>query len=224
MSIKDWPETDRPREKLRRLGSGALNDTELLAILLRTGIKGISAVDLARQLIKEMGSLRNVLNADSETLCQHKGMGLASYAQFAVIREISQRMLAEEIAQGPVFNSPDRVSSFLRLRIGHEPVEVCLALLLNQRHELLHTVELARGTVNENTVYIRQIAATALEHHAAAIILAHNHPGQSCKPSEADKIFTDKLKQALEVLNIHLLDHFIVTQKSTTSMMALGLI
>lgn len=222
MSIKDWLKLDRPREKLLHFGASALTDTELLAILLRTGTRGTSAVDLARQLIKKMGSLRNVLNADAKTLCQCKGIGLASYAQFAVIREISERMLAEEIAQKPVFNNAALVAKFLQLRIGHEKVEVCLALLLNQRHELLQTVELGRGTVNEITVYIRQIAITALENNATAIILAHNHPAQSTEPSDADIAFTHQLSEALEPLRIKLLDHFIVTRQSATSMASSG--
>ena len=224
MSIKNWPQNDRPREKLLKQGVGALSDTELLAILLRTGTQGMSAVDLARYLIDKMGSLRALLNADFKELCQHKGMGIASYAQFAVIREISQRMLKEQIRCQPIFNQPETVAEYLRLYFNHEQVEVCIALILNQSNELLHTVELARGTINETTVYTREVAKTALKYHAASIILAHNHPGRSAMPSNADIKFTDHVKSALNLLDIRLLDHFIVTTESITSMAELNLI
>lgn len=224
MSIKNWPQHDRPREKLLTQGASALSDTELLAILLRTGTHGMTAVDLARYLIEKMGSLRALLNADFKELCQHKGMGIASFAQFAVIREISQRMLAEEIRRQPIFAQPNTVAEYLRLYFNHEQVEVCIALLLNQSNELIHTIELARGTINETKVYTREIAKMSLKFHAASIILAHNHPGHSSEPSSADINFTQQVKAALNLLDIRLLDHFIVTVESTTSMANLGLI
>lgn len=224
MSIKNWPQHDRPREKLIKYGASALSDTELLAILLRTGTQGMTAVDLARYLIEKMGSLRALLNADFKELSQYKGMGIASYAQFAVIREISQRMLEEEIRRQPIFTQPAAVAEYLRLYFNHEEVEVCIALLLNQSNELLHTIELARGTINETKVYTREIAKTALKYHAVSIILAHNHPGRSSKPSSTDIKFTQQLKTALNLLDIRLLDHFIVTTDSTTSMANLNLI
>ncbi|SCB74955.1 DNA repair protein RadC [Snodgrassella sp. R-53583] len=224
MSIKHWPQHDRPREKLLKLGATALSDTELLAILLRTGTRGMSAVDLARELISKMGSLRALLEADCQQLCQHHGMGMASYTQFAVIREISRRMLAEEMQRRPVFTQPEAVADYLRLHIGHEKVEVCVALLLNQRNELMHTIELARGTINETKVYIREVATTALNHRAASIILAHNHPGQSAMPSNSDIQFTKQIKAALNLLEIRLLDHFIITAEKITSMADLSLL
>jgi DNA repair protein RadC len=224
MSIKHWPQHDRPREKLLKQGAAALSDTELLAILLRTGTRGMSAVDLARELITKMGSLRALLEADCQQLCQHRGMGMASYTQFAVIREISRRMLAEEIKRRPIFTQSEAVADFLRLHIGHEKVEVCIALLLNQRNELMHTTELARGTINEARVYIREVATIALNHRAASIILAHNHPGQSTMPSTSDIQFTRQIKAALNLLEIRLLDHFIITAEKTTSMAELNLL
>lgn len=217
MSIKDWPELDRPREKLLRFGARQLSDTELLAILLRTGSAGLSAVDLARNLINKMGSLRNILTANAEKICEIKGMGPASYSQFAVISEISRRMLAEKITQHPIFTSLETITDFLRLQLSHEKIEVCIALLLNQQNQLIQTVELSRGTVNENTVYIREIATTALQHHAASLILAHNHPGNGKQPSQMDIHFTRKLKMALDILQIRLVDHFIVTTDTITS-------
>ena len=224
MSIKHWPKHDRPREKLLKQGASALSDTELLAILLRTGTRGKSAVDLARELIAKTGSLRALLEADCQQICQYHGMGVASYTQFAVIREISRRMLAEEIHCRPVFTQPETVADFLRLLIGHEKVEVCVALLLNQRNELMHTIELARGTINEARVYTREVAAAALSHHAVSIILAHNHPGQSTMPSSGDIQLTRQIKAALNLLDIRLLDHFIVTAEKTTSMAVLDLL
>ena len=224
MSIKHWPQHDRPREKLLKLGTSALSDAELLAILLRTGTRGMSAVDLAQELISQLGSLRALLEADCQQICQYHGMGIASYTQFAVIREISRRMLAEEIYYRPIFTQPAAVADFLRLHIGHEKVEVCVALLLNQRNELMQTIELARGTINEARVYTREVATAALKHHAVSIILAHNHPGQSTMPSNGDIQFTRKIKAALNLLDIHLLDHFIVTAKKITSMAELNLL
>ncbi|MCO6503849.1 MAG: DNA repair protein RadC [Snodgrassella sp.] len=224
MSIKNWPQHDRPREKLLKHGACALSDTELLAILLRTGTHGMTAVDLARYLIDKTGSLRALLNADFKELSQYKGMGIASYAQLAVIREISQRMLEEEIRRQPIFTSPAAVGKYLRLYFNHEQVEVCIAMLLNQSNELIHTIELARGTINETKVYTREIAKAALKYHAVSIILAHNHPGRTCQPSDADIKFTLHVKTALNLLDIRLLDHFIVTTNSTTSMADLNLI
>ncbi|WP_037586094.1 RadC family protein [Stenoxybacter acetivorans] len=222
MSIKDWPTSERPREKLLTLGASSLSDAELLAILLRTGIQGCSAVALARDLLSHFGGLSALFQADSAALCACKGMGMASFTQFAVVREIGKRLLSEEITQTPIFNRPKTVADYLRLRIGHEKVEVSLALLLNQQNQLLHTEELTRGTVNANTVYVREIAALALRQHAAAVIVAHNHPGGHAVPSAEDIAFTHRLQKALNLLDIRLLDHFIVTKDNAVSMAQSG--
>lgn len=210
MSIKYWPEGERPREKLLERGAASLSDAELLAILLRTGTQGMSAVDMARSLLHSFGSLRAVMFADSRALCQHKGMGLAAYTQFASVCEIGRRILSEELQQLPVFHSPKAVADFLRLRIGHETVEVSLALFLDNQNRLITCEEMARGTITENTVYIREVARRALHHQACALIFAHNHPSSVLTPSPADHQFTEKLQQALYLLDIHLIDHFIV--------------
>ena len=223
MSIKHWPQGERPREKLQRYGAAALSDAELLAILLRVGTRGMSAVDLARSLLNHFGSLARLMSAEERALSQHKGMGLASYAQFAVVREIGRRILAEELCEETVFESPEQVKQFLRLQLGSEKVEVTLALLLNRQNQLLAIRELARGTLAENTVYIREVVKLALDEHAGAMIIAHNHPGGSIQPSQADIAFTRQLACALEWVDVLLLDHFIVTAAHATAFTELGL-
>lgn len=172
MSIKQWPEGERPREKLMERGAGALSDAELLAILLRVGTRGMSAVDLARHLLGEFGSLGRLMSAGVKELSAHKGMGPASYTQFAVVREIGRRILSEELQEGVILNSPRDVADFLRLHLAHERVEVSLALLLNQQNQLIALHELSRGTVAENTVYIREIVKLAIDGYAAGMIIA----------------------------------------------------
>ena len=224
MSIKHWPEGERPREKLSALGAAALSDAELLAILLRTGIKGMSAVDLARYLLNEFGSLGRLMNAPERELVRHKGMGQASFTQFAVVREIGRRVLAEELQEGALFDSPKAVADFLRLNLGHERVEVSLVLLLNRQNRLINCVELSRGTVAENTVYVREVVKLALDHYADSLIVAHNHPGGAAEPSPSDIEWTGRLKQALELVDVRLLDHFIVTARQAVSLAERGLL
>ena len=224
MSIKHWPEGERPREKLSALGAAALSDAELLAILLRTGIKGMSAVDLARYLLNEFGSLGRLMNAPERELVQHKGMGQASFTQFAVVREIGRRVLAEELQEGALFDSPKTAADFLRLHLGHERVEVSLVLLLNRQNRLINCVELSRGTVAENTVYVREVVKLALDHYADSLIVAHNHPGGAAEPSPSDIEWTGRLKQALELVDVRLLDHFIVTARQAVSLAEQGLL
>lgn len=224
MSIKHWPEGERPREKLSALGAAALSDAELLAILLRTGIKGMSAVDLARYLLNEFGSLGRLMNAPERELVRHKGMGQASFTQFAVVREIGRRVLAEELQEGTLFDSPKVAADFLRLHLGHERVEVSLVLLLNRQNRLINCVELSRGTVAENTVYVREVVKLALDHYADSLIVAHNHPGGAAEPSPSDIEWTGRLKQALELVDVRLLDHFIVTARQAVSLAEQGLL
>ena len=224
MSIKPWPEGERPREKLSALGAAALSDAELLAILLRTGIKGMSAVDLARYLLNEFGSLGRLMNAPERELVRHKGMGQASFTQFAVVREIGRRVLAEELQEGALFDIPKAAADFLRLHLGHERVEVSLVLLLNRQNRLINCVELSRGTVAENTVYVREVVKLALDHYADSLIVAHNHPGGAAEPSPSDIEWTGRLKQALELVDVRLLDHFIVTARQAVSLAEQGLL
>lgn len=222
MSIKHWPEGERPREKLLERGVAALSDAELLAILLRVGTQGMSAVDLARSLLKSYGGLSGVMTANQQQLCRHKGMGLAAYAQFATVLEIGRRVLQTELQHKPIFHHPEMLGNYLRLLIGHESVEVVLVLFLDNSHQLISCSEMARGTVNESTVYIREIAKQALQHQATSVVFAHNHPSGNTQPSQADQYFTNQLQQALNLLNIDLLDHFIVTRQHTISFKQLG--
>ena len=211
MSIKQWPEGERPREKLLERGAAALSDAELLAILLRVGTRGMSAVDLARYLLGEFGSLGKLMSAPEKTLSAYKGMGLASFTQFAVVKEIGRRILAEGLAENTLLSDPGAAGDYLRLHLGHEKVEVSVALLLNRQNRLIAMHELSRGTVAENTVYVREIVKLALDEYADGLIIAHNHPGGLARPSESDVAFTHRLKQALDLVDIALLDHFVVT-------------
>ena len=224
MSIKHWPEGERPREKLSEMGAAALSDAELLAILLRTGTRGMSAVDLARYLLNEFGSLGRLMNAPERELVQHKGMGRASFTQFAVVCEIGRRVLSEELQEGALFDNPKAAADFLRLHLGHERVEVSLVLLLNRQNRLINCVELSRGTVAENTVYVREVVKLALDHYADSLIVAHNHPGGAAEPSPSDIEWTGRLKQALELVDVRLLDHFIVTAHQAVSLAECGLL
>ena len=217
MSIKDWAAGERPREKLLERGASALSDAELLAILLRVGTQGMSAVDLSRSLLDAYGGLGGVMHASAAELGKHKGMGLAAYAQFATVLEIGRRVLGEELRQASLLNTPQAVGDYLRLRIGHERVEISFALFLDANNQLLATEEIARGTLSESVAYPREIARFALQHHAAAVIFAHNHPSGSLKPSPADFAFTQRLYAALALLDIVLLDHIIVTAAETLS-------
>lgn len=223
MSIKQWPEGERPREKLLAHGAAALSDAELLAILLRVGTRGMSAVDLARYLLNEFGSLGRLMSAEAKILSAHKGMGLAGFTQFAVVKEIGRRILAEELRDTLTLDHPQTVADYLRLHIGHEKVEVSTALLLNCQNQLIAMKELSRGTVAENTVYTREIVKLALDHYADGLIIAHNHPGGSIRPSENDIAFTRRLQQALALVDVVLLDHFVVTAAQAFSMRQAGL-
>lgn len=223
MSIKQWPEGERPREKLLAHGAAALSDAELLAILLRVGTRGMSAVDLARYLLNEFGSLGRLMSADAKILSAHKGMGLAGFTQFAVVKEIGRRILAEEMRDTLTLDNPQTVADYLRLHIGHEKVEVSTALLLNRQNQLIAMKELSRGTVAENTVYTREIVKLALDSYADGLIIAHNHPGGSIRPSENDIAFTRRLQQALALVDVVLLDHFVVTAAQAFSMRQAGL-
>jgi DNA repair protein RadC len=211
MGISDWPEDERPRERLQREGPAALSDAELLAIFLRVGVKGKSAVDLARGLIEQFGgSLPRLAAAAPEELQRLPGMGPAKAAQLAATLELARRALRQEMAQRDVLSSPQQVRDYLRLRLGGLAHEVFMALLLDAQNRLIEAAEMFRGTLTQTSVYPREIVKTALAHNAAAVIFAHNHPSGVAEPSRADELLTRQLKQALELVDVRVLDHFIV--------------
>ncbi len=217
MAITDWPIADRPREKLLARGVEFLSDTELLAIFLRTGISGKSAVDLARDLIAHFGSLANIFNANQDSFCQIPGMGVAKYAQLQAILEIARRTLHEDLKQGIAMNSPNQVKHFLRLSLSSKQMEVFMGIFLDAQHRVLATEELFSGTLTQTSVYPREIIKRVLHHNAAAIIFAHNHPSGVATPSQADQLLTQSLKQALALIDVKVLDHFIIGHDTTFS-------
>lgn len=210
MSIADWPEGDRPREKLLQKGAAALSDAELLAIFLRVGVKGKSAVDLGRELMGQFGSLQALFAADEATLCAVHGMGQAKFVQFQAILEMARRALREELQRGDALSSPLAVRQYLQLLLGGREHEVFVALFLDSQHRVIATEELFRGSLNQASVYPREVVKRALAHNAAAVIFAHNHPSGITEPSTADRLLTDTLKQALALVEVRVLDHFIV--------------
>ncbi len=210
MSITDWPEQERPREKLLQRGSAALSDAELLAIFLRTGTRGKTAVDLARELLADFGSLKALLAADCQRFCQSLGLGTAKYAQLQAVLEMARRHFVEILQQDDVLTSPEATRAYLSAQLRGYSYEVFACLFLDNKHRIIKLEELFRGTIDGASVYPREVAKRALHHNAAAVIFAHNHPSGIAEPSQADRLITDKLKQALNLFDIRVLDHFII--------------
>jgi DNA repair protein RadC len=210
MSIRDWPADERPREKLLQRGAAALTDAELLAIFLRTGTTGKSAVEMARGLLDEYGSLQALLAAEHERFCQSHGLGDAKYAQLQAVMEMAKRHFAEILQRGNALTSPEITRAYLSAQLRGYSYEVFACLFLDNQHRVLQWEELFRGTIDGASVYPREVAKRALFHHAAAVIFAHNHPSGINEPSQADRQITEKLKQALALFDIRVLDHFIV--------------
>lgn len=224
MSIKDWPEQDRPREKLLARGPAALSDSELLAILLRTGIPGQSAVELARSLVDRFGGLNGLLSAPFEAIMALPGLKQAKAAQFQAVVEIARRVLAEELKSRDVLTSPDRVKAFLRLSLQHLDREVFVAIYLDAQNRVLLVEELFRGTLTQTSVYPREVVKGALMRNAAAVIFAHNHPSGVAEPSHADEALTRALKSALALVDIAVLDHMVIGQGDVVSFAERGLL
>ena len=210
MAITDWPVAERPRERLLAQGAAALSDAELLALFLRVGIRGKSAVDLARDLLTHFGSLSALCTASAPAFSAIPGMGLAKYAQLQAVLELARRALGEEMASRDIIDSPAAVRDWLRLKLARTPHEVFLVLLLDAQNQVIGSEELFRGTLAQTAVYPREVVKLALDRNAAAIILAHNHPSGVREPSHADKALTDTLKQALALVDVRVLDHFII--------------
>jgi DNA repair protein RadC len=224
MAITDWPADDRPREKLLGKGASALSDAELLAIFLRTGLKGKSAVDLARDLLNHFGSLTALCAATQVELCAVPGIGPAKFVQLQAAVEMTRRALKEKIVKGDALNSPAAVREYLRLQLQALPHEVFVALFLDAQNRVIEFEELFRGTLTQTSVYPREIVKRALHYNAGAVIFAHNHPSGVAEPSRADETLTQALKQALALVDVRVLDHFIVAGSSVTSFAERGLI
>lgn len=222
MSIRDWPAAERPREKLLEQGSASLSDAELLAIFLRTGVSGKSAVDLARHLLLQFGSLRALLEADQLTFSRQLGLGPAKFAQLQAVLEMARRHLAERLRRDSVLESPLVVRDYLKALLRHEPHEVFGCLFLDTKHRVLGFEALFRGSIDTTSVYPRQVVKRALAYNAAALILCHNHPSGITEPSQADRVLTKRLQKALALIDVRVLDHFIIGEGDPLSMSEYG--
>ncbi len=210
MGIKDWPQELRPRERLIREGAAALSDPELLALFLRVGVPGRSAVELGRDLLTHFGSINRLFGASLQQCSAVHGMGPAKFAQLQAVMELAQRAIAEQLQAGPALGSPDAVRQYLRLQLGRQPHESFLVLFLDVKNRLLACDEMFRGTLTHTSVYPREVVKAALHHNAASVMLAHNHPSGSAQPSESDLLLTRALVQALALVDVRVLDHFVI--------------
>ncbi len=224
MSIRDWPESERPREKLLKSGAQALSEAELIAIFLRTGTRGHSALDVARELLQQFGSLRALLTAPQASLCKAPGMGAVRYATLQAALELARRHYLEVMRSGPALLNPQATRDYLRVRLRDLPHEVFCCLYLDNRHRVIAFEELFRGTLDGASVHPREVVKHALAHNAAALILAHNHPSGVAEPSQADELITRRLKEALNLVEIRVLDHLIVGDSRCESFAERGLL
>lgn len=208
--LKDWPVNEKPREKLLQHGAASLSDAELLAIFLRTGVKGCHVVDLARQLLTRFGSISAIYQAGHAQFCRHHGLGTAKYVQLQACLEMSKRYLAEQLNVGESLTSSQSTQNYLTGELRHEQREIFALLLLNSQHQVIKFERLFYGTINAAAVYPRVVVEMTLKHQAAAVILAHNHPSGLAEPSIADNQLTTRLIQALALIDVKVLDHIIV--------------
>lgn len=224
MAITDWPTCERPREKLLTRGASTLSDAELLALFLRTGLPGKTAVDLARDLLGRFGGLRPLLEADQQGFCESPGLGPAKFAQLQAVLEMAQRHLHETLQRGNVLESPDHTRRYLHARLRSYPHEVFACLFLDNRHRVISFDELFSGTIDGASVHPREVVKRALKHNAAAVILTHNHPSGVAEPSQADRQITQRLRDALALVEIRVLDHIVVGDGETLSFAEQGLL
>lgn len=222
LPIRDWPQAERPREKLLHQGPESLGDAELLAIFLRTGIPGKSAIEMARDALLEAGSLRRLLNMTPSDLCKFKGIGTAKYVQFQAGLELGRRYMMEQMRRGEAITSPQLSRDYLTLQLRDKPYEAFFAMFLDSKHRVIHHEELFRGTIDNAAVPVREVVKEALRHNAAALIVAHNHPSGVAEPSLADRALTKNLKSALEMMGVKLLDHFVVGDSEVISFAEMG--
>lgn len=224
MPITDWPIQEQPRAKMLSRGPDSLSDAELLAIFLRTGVKGKSAVDLARDLLAEFGSLRGLLVADQKQFCRAKGLGAAKFVQLQATLEMAKRHLFETLRRGDPLSNPEDTKAYLMARLRDVPHEVFSCLFLDNRHRVIKFEELFHGTISGSSVHPREVVKRALGYNAAAVILAHNHPSGVAEPSAADKALTTRLAQALDLVDIRVLDHLIIGDGVVVSFAERGLL
>lgn len=222
--LRGLPADARPREKLLSRGPSALGDAELLALLLRTGLPGKHVLQLAQELLDRFGGLAGLLHTSADALRQVKGLGPAKRAEVVAVLELARRALAQELQSRPLFDSPRAVRDYLQLQLGARAHEVFAVLYLDSQNRLIALEELFRGTLTQTSVYPREVVLRALHHHAAAVVLAHNHPSGVAEPSRADESLTQSLKAALSLVDVRVLDHFIVTRNQAVSMAELGLV
>ena len=224
MTIKDLPASMRPREKLLAHGAAALGDAELLALLLRTGLKGTGVLQLAERLLADFGGIAGLLNAGSAELQSVKGLGPAKRAELAAVLELARRSMARQLQQRAVFDTPGRVKEYLRLHIARHEHEVFVVLFLDAQSQLLQMEEMFRGTLTQTSVYPREIVKRALKLNAAAVVFAHNHPSGAAEPSRADEYLTQTLKSALALVDVRVLDHLVVGHDDVVSFAERGLL
>lgn len=217
MGINHWPEDQRPRERLIRQGAQVLSDAELLSVFLRVGVRGKSAVDLGRDMLDEFGSLRTLFSASLQDFSKVHGLGTAKFAQLQAVLELAKRSISEELQFNSTLSSPHAVKQFLQLQIGNKQYESFTVLFLDVKNRLISAQELFRGSLSHASVYPREVVKTALSYNAASLILAHNHPSGSTEPSQADLSLTQTLKSALALVDIRVLDHFIVANNQIYS-------
>ncbi len=222
--VRGLPADARPREKLLARGAGTLSDTELVALLLRTGLQGKGVMQLAAEVLERLGGVAGLLHASPEVLRSVRGLGPAKRAELSAVLELSRRALVQELREQPVFDSPAAVRHYLQLQLGAREHEVFCVLFLDSQNRLIVLEELFRGTLTQTSVYPREVVLRALHHHAAAVVLAHNHPSGTARPSRADETLTQSLKAALSLVDVRVLDHFIVTRTEATSMAEMGLV
>jgi len=224
LGIADWPPQERPRERLLAQGAGRLADAELVAVCLRSGIRGKSAVDLARELIAHYQGLAGLLGAEVADLRRVKGLGAAKAAQLAAVLELARRALREELLAGSALTTPAAVRDYLRLTLGSRAHEVFVCVHLDAQHRVIGAEELFRGTLTQTSVYPREVVKAALAANAAAVIFAHNHPSGVAQPSQADELLTRQLREALALVDVKVLDHFVIAGNQALSFAERGLL
>ncbi len=223
MLLKDLPLDARPREKLLARGAGALSDAELLALLLRTGLPGKNALQMGQELVDTFGGVAGLLNTPAEALKKIKGLGPAKRAEIVAVLELARRALASQLQQKTMFSNPQAIRDYLQLQLGARAHEIFAVLFLDTQHRLIVLEEMFRGTLTQTSVYPREVVVRALALNAASVVLAHNHPSGAAQPSRADEAITQTLKAALALVDVRVLDHFIVTATQAVSMAELGL-